>query len=127
MLSLLSTWLSACNYKFPNAPTVVTGRVVDELGIPAEGIALTLSGIKKKGVSPIPTFDERTKTDSDGRYTLSHVVTSGTDFVEFVPATGTKYIPYIERDGQYEILGSFVIRSNDYGTSKTVNLQIRKP
>lgn len=127
LLGLLPAWLAACNDKFPSAPTVVTGKVVDEFGMPAVGIELTLSGIKKKGVSPIPTFEERTQTDRNGEYRLSHVVPSGTDFVEFVPATGTKFIPYIERDGQYEILGSFVIRSSDYGKIKTVNLQVRKP
>ncbi|GHB72704.1 hypothetical protein GCM10007390_28500 [Persicitalea jodogahamensis] len=126
LLGLLPAGLAACNSKFPSAPTVVMGKVVDENGMPVMGIELTLGGIKKKGVSPIPTFDVRTETDRNGEYRLSHVVPSGTDFIEFVPATGTKYIPYIERDGQYEILGSFVIRSSDYGTNKTVNLQVRK-
>lgn len=127
LLGSLPIWLAACKGKFPSAPTVVTGKVVDENGLPAEGIELTLVGNKKKGVSPIPTFDERTKTDSDGKYTLSHVVSSNTDFVVFRIDTGTQYIPYIERDGQYEILGSsIIIQQKNYGKTKTINLQVRK-
>lgn len=127
LLGLLPAWLAGCKSKFPSSPTVVMGKVVDETGTPAEGIELTLSGIKKKGVSPIPTFDERTKTDSDGNYKLSHVVTSGTDFIEFNLPPALKYIPYIDYDGRYEILSSpLTILPKEYGKTKIVNLQIRK-
>ena len=129
LLALLPVWLGACKGKFPSAPTVVIGKVVDENGLPAEGIELTLVGNKKKGVSPIPTFNERTETDSDGKYILSHVVSSTTDFVVFDISTSNKYIPYLDKDqdGQYEILGaSLTIQPEEYGKTNTINIQIRK-
>lgn len=129
LIYLFPVWCAAaCKSGLPSAPTVVEGNVVDENGVPVEDVELTLSGIKRKGVSPIPTFDERTKTDSDGSFELSHVVTSDTDFVVFEIATGTKYIPYINLDGQYEVLSSsLIILPREYGKTKIVNLQVRKP
>ncbi|WP_373512789.1 hypothetical protein [Persicitalea sp.] len=117
----------ACKGKFPSSPTIVTGTVVDEAGVPVKGIELTLSGTRVKGFSPIPTFDEDTETDSAGRYKLSYVVGRNTDFVEIAIVTNNKYFTYVKRDGRYEILtSSFTLQHKEYGKTKNVNFQIKK-
>lgn len=50
LLGLFPAWLAACKGKFPSAPTVVTGKVVDEDGLPVKDIKFTLEGNKRKGI-----------------------------------------------------------------------------
>lgn len=129
LLGLLPAWLAACKGKFPSTPTVVTGKVVDENDKPVEGIELILTGIKQKGLSPIPIFEDTAETDKDGKYTLSHIVTQSTDRVEFyLREDGYKYIPFINTGTQYELQAApLTINKDEYGSTKTVNFQIRKP
>ena len=67
--------LQACQRRLPSAPTVITGKVIDENNMPVEGFMFSFSGIDKKNlINGLPTFLERQKTDRKStRLNSSHV------------------------------------------------------
>lgn len=127
LLGLLPAWLAACKDKFPSAPTVVTGKVVDENGLPVKGVKFTLDGNKRKGITLIPTFREESVSDEDGVYSLSSVVSKSTDVVFLNVFDGTLNIDYKYDPGVYmPVASEIIIRQKDYGETITINFQIKK-
>ncbi|HEV7347807.1 carboxypeptidase-like regulatory domain-containing protein [Telluribacter sp.] len=117
--------LIACQNNFPSTPTVATGKIVDENEMPLEGVSIHLYGFKVKGFSPIPTFEERTKTDKDGTYRLSYVVPRGTHEVRVFPEVNLLIKQGI--NGRYEkVTAPTRVPSEDYGKKLIYNFQIIK-
>lgn len=126
--------LISCEQKLPNVTTIVTGKVVDEQGKPVEGVVFQLNGLKKKGISPIPTFDAYSTTDSTGRFEIAHLITKETEQVYLDPASSTLYdlqrdyiFFYVLDDGSTSrVTASLRIPSDRYGKTTTVNYLMRK-
>ena len=126
--------LQACQRRLPSAPTVVTGKVIDENNMPVEGFMFSFSGIDKKNlINGLPTFLERQKTDKQGIYIISVVIPDGTNNIAFVVegyendyAKTSMIDLYIEKLGIYEPYGSVGEGPINYGKTNTFNFQIRK-
>jgi hypothetical protein len=118
--------VSSCGKdEFPSTPTVITGKVVDINDKPVEGIGLSFGGGYRKGLSIIPTFDVRVKTNKDGIYRIEKVVPDGTDDASFLP-DGIPPLSdiYLWKDNKYIIasgVGPIV-----YGETNTFNFQLRQ-
>ena len=136
-LSILPlTLLQACQRSLPFAPTVVTGKVIDENNMPVEGVRLAFSGAEVKGISPIPTFRVEADTNKAGVYSLSQVVPNGTSFTNFSPLSyknsfffsgQEEYIILVLKNGIYQEMKDRIgIQREDYGKTNTFNFQIRK-
>jgi hypothetical protein len=108
--------------EFPSTPTIITGKVVDENSMPAEGVKFRFSGFYLKGTSPIPTFGVDTETNKDGIYNVSYVVTNGE--AEFLPKEDSKFNIYVWKNNQYIIASG--VGSITLGETNTFNFQIRK-
>ncbi len=128
-------WMAvACKKSFPSTPTVVTGKVIDENGLPVEGVEFQFSGIYKKGFIAIgTTFDLTTQSDKDGIYKFSQIVPSNTDGADILPQSNTKFdLEFVYQillflNGKYVIIGNPIpIQRNQYGTTVIINFQIRK-
>ncbi len=122
----------SCDPKFPSAPTIFTGKVIDENNLPIEGMTLAMTGLRRASVSVIPTFDIETLTDKDGNFKLSYVVPKGTDFIEFLLEDSptikeSTHSYYIQRNGKYELLLSYEsYERSEFGKTITINVQIIK-
>ena len=139
MLRLLGlappVFLVSCrDAKVPSAPTIATGKVIDENDMPIEGVLLRMYGLKRQGLSATGTFSIDTLTGKDGNYTLSYVVPRGTDFVN-VSLEGTSTINYQTHDyyvqrngtGLYVTLGTKPeLLWEDYGKKTTINFHYKK-
>ena len=132
----LALLLQACQKSLPSAPTVVTGKVIDENNMPVEGVKLEFYGAERKGISPIPTFSVEANTNKAGVYSLSQVVPDGTSFTNLSPVSyknsfffsgQEEYIIFILENGIYkELIYKPPIQREDYGKTNTFNFQIRK-
>ncbi len=126
--------VAACEKGFPSTPTVVTGKVIDENGLPVEDFVFSFSGTHKKNIlNAVTTFSERNKTDKDGIYKFSVVIPQDTDFVEFVVEgyendfSRTSMVDlYIEKNSIYEIYRPIGTGPINYGSTNTFNFQIKK-
>ncbi|WP_025765330.1 hypothetical protein [Dyadobacter tibetensis] len=125
---------SSCKEKLPDAPTIVTGKVIDENGLPLEGAGLSFYGVDNRGWSGIPTFDLTIETDKDGTYRFSSIVPKDTDDVRLFSITTSKviidnqnYEVYLLLEGQYQPEASpYSIPRSDWGKSTILNYQFRK-
>lgn len=115
--------------ELPKTSTILTGKVVDENDKPVEGFELQFSGYYQKGTSSIPTFDEIGKTNKDGIYSISYVVSGG--LTTFLPGLNTKfnliadYDLYVWKENKYEFVGNSV-GPIVYGQTNTFNFQLIK-
>ncbi len=124
--------LTSCgDPKVPSAPTIATGKVIDENNMPIEGVSIGMFGLERRGVSAIATFDIDALTDKDGHYSLSFVVPRGTDFVK-VSAEGNSIFSdrthniLFQRGGIYEEGDDYELHIESYGKTNTVNYQFIK-
>jgi hypothetical protein len=126
--------LQACKKSFPDAPTIVTGKVIDENNMPVEDFFFSFSGIQKNNIiNGVPTFSERKKTNKQGIYIFSVLISSDTDNISFVPEGYENDFPktsmvelYIEKIGIYEPYAKVGEGHIQYGQTNTFNFQIRK-
>ena len=124
----------ACKEKLPSTPTIVTGKIIDENGLPLEGAGLDMAGIKWKGFTPIPTSGVTTESDKDGIYRMSLVVPEGTGDLSILPYSTNKvpignqgYAHYIFLNGHYTQLGApHEIPRSDWGKTTKHNYQFIK-
>ncbi|MEA5426845.1 hypothetical protein [Arcicella lustrica] len=130
VLGVLPPILFSCGKdEFPDRPTIITGKVIDENNMPVVGLKFQFSGYYLKGLSPIPTFDATEETNKDGIYTISYIVTNGQ--TEFLPESNTnydlmtKYNIYVWENNQYEQVGN-PVGPIIYGETNTFNFQLRK-
>lgn len=134
-LSILPVALmQACQKSFPSTPTIVTGKVIDENNLPVEGVEFQFSGIYKKGISGGgSTFNLRTQSDKDGVYRFSQVIPDATDDASIKVESNAKfdfnfkYQVLFFFNGKYDDTGSLIpVQQSAYGTTVTLNFQIRK-
>ncbi len=128
--------LQACKKSFPDTPTIVTGKVIDENNMPVEGVVLEFAGTKPKGLSAISTFRIQVATNKEGIYSLSQVIPNDTSFSEFSPfsyknsfffSIQEKYMVLFFKNGTYkEMTDRLPIQREEYGGTVTFNFQIRK-
>lgn len=128
-LTLLSGLLS-CN-SVPSAPTVITGKFIDENEQPIVGYIVSMDGAKQQGVSATGTFSVTDTTDQNGNYTLSHVAGKSDDYITIgflgnTPATTIIHQIYVERDGIYKKLSSIFFHRDDYGKTHIRNFKLVK-
>ena len=115
--------------EFPSTPTVITGKVIDENNKPVEGFELQFSGYYQKGTSPVPIFDETGKTNNNGIYSISYVVSGGQ--TTFLPGLNSKfnlvanYDLFVWKDNKYEFVGN-PVGPIVYGQTNTFNFQLIK-
>ncbi|PWJ59666.1 hypothetical protein CLV98_102500 [Dyadobacter jejuensis] len=125
---------ASCKEKLPTSPTIVTGKIIDENGLPLEGAGLGLSGINWEGFNPIPTFTMTTESDKEGNYKFSQVVPKDTEVVNILPRSTDKvpignqgYAHYIILNGSYKQLGApYDIPRSQWGKTITLNYQFIK-
>lgn len=122
--------LSSCEKdEFPSTPTILIGTVVDENDKPIEGFELQFSGYYQKGISSIPSFDVNEKTNKDGIYYISYVVSGGqTTFLPGLNPTFNlvaKYNLYVWKSNKYEFVGN-PVGPIVYGQTNTFNFQLIK-
>lgn len=132
-LALPLLFASSCKEKLPAAPTTVTGKVIDENGLPLEGAGFSFGGVDNRGFSGVPTFDLTTETDKDGSCQFSYIVPRDTDEVEILPRStqkvkyDTDYEAYIFLKGNYiQVSSPHSILRSDWGKSTVLNYQFRK-
>lgn len=133
-LSIYSIVGISCERKLPNVNTIVNGKVIDEKGKPVAGIVLALDGMKKKGLSPIPTFDVYSTTDSTGRFEISHLVTDETEQVYLRVDNSALYnlqrdyiFFFVFDDGSSaRVSSSHRIQDDRYGKTTTVIYLMKK-
>lgn len=129
-LSILPSMLISCGKdEFPDRPTIITGKVIDENNKPIVGIQLVFGGYYLKGFSPIPTFDEIVETDKDGIYKISYIVPRGQAYLKPLGNTQydlvTFYDIYIWKNNSYEKMSSSAGQIIN-GETNTFNFQLRK-
>ena len=123
----------ACKEKLPTTPTIVTGKIIDENGLPLEGAGLRLTGVRDQGYSPVPIFSITVETDKDGIYKLSRLLPKETDQLSILPNPTDRvpvnvgfadYVTYIFLDGHYGQLGApYFIPRSEWGKTTTLNYQ----
>jgi hypothetical protein len=124
---------NSCKEELPEAPTIVTGQVIDENGLPLEGAGLSFYGVDNRGWSGVPTFDLTTETDKNGNYWFSYIVPKDTDDVRILSMTTSKviidnlnYQVFVLREGQYQLESSpYFIPRSDWGKTTIINYQFR--
>ncbi len=129
-LGILPPILISCGKdEFPDRPTIITGKVIDENNMPVVGLKFQFGGYYLKGISPIPTFSTTGETNKDGIYTISYVVTNGqTVFKPFSDTNynfNSQYNIYVWKNNQYEQVGN-PVGPIIYGETNTFNFQLRK-
>ncbi len=137
-LGLLPMLLQAasCKKRFPDAATIIKGRITDEQGNPVEGIRMVLAGTKPSSFSKTVTFEVRDDSDHNGEYLLSHVITKGSKtrvvdlFYEHnfdLPFSPTSYGLYTVEDNKLveQAIGFYIIGSDKYGKTTTINLHFK--
>ncbi|PWJ59664.1 hypothetical protein CLV98_102498 [Dyadobacter jejuensis] len=128
---------SSCKEKLLAVPMIVTGKVIDENGLPLEGAGLRLSGTNWKGFTPVPTFPSVTaESDKDGNYKLSQLIPNDTEVVSILPMSTDKvkvnagyndYITLVLTDGNYVQLGApYDIPRSQWGKTTTLHYQYKK-
>lgn len=127
---------ASCKEKLPSTPTIVTGKIIDENGLPLEGAGLRLSGTDVKGFAGAETFSITAESDKDGNYKLSQLIPKDTDRIGILSMSTDKvpkdqgfggYHPYIFLNGKYIELGApYDIPRSDWGKTITLNYQFIK-
>jgi len=130
VLGILPPILFSCGKdEFPDRPTIITGKVIDENDMPVVGLKLQFSGDYAKGLSLIPIFDVIGETNKDGIYTISHMVDYGqTTFLPFSDTNydlNSQYNIYVWKNNKYEQVGNPVGPIIN-GETNTFNFQLRK-
>ncbi|PWJ59668.1 hypothetical protein CLV98_102502 [Dyadobacter jejuensis] len=125
---------ASCKEKLPTSPTIVTGKIIDENGLPLEGAGLRLSGTDVKGFAGAETFSITTESDKDGNYKLSQIIPKNTDRISIlsrptdkVPTGNQGYAPHISRNNSFvlETAPRDIAREN-WGKTTTLNYQFIK-
>ena len=129
-LLLLPPLLQSCEKKYPNAETIIQGKIVDENDNPMEGVAFVFSGINKTSLlNSTGTFYQTTKSDKNGEFTISQIIPKKTDYID-LNFTGSQpqYRNYIFTNSTLKAYIPDAI-SNYITIGKTNNLkfQIKKP
>ena len=124
---------SSCKEEPPDVPTIVTGQVIDENGLPLEGAGLSFGGEDNRGFSGITTFGLTTETDKNGTFRFSYIIPKNTDDVSILPRSTQKvkydvdYEAYIFLNGNYtQVTSPHFIPRSDWGKSTIINYQFRK-
>lgn len=127
---------ASCKEKLPSTPTIVTGRIIDENGLPLEGAGLRLTGRKLEGYSGVQTFSITIESDKYGMYQLPKLVPKDTDQMSILPYSTNKvpldqgfggFHHYIFLNGKYSELGApYSIPRSEWGKTITLNYQFIK-
>ncbi len=126
---------ASCKEKLPSTPTIVTGKIIDENGLPLEGAGLRLTGRNIKGITAgYATFSIYVESDKEGMYRLSQLVPKETNEISILPYSTTKvpignqgYAHYIFLNGHYTQLGApYDIARSDWGETTYLNYQFVK-
>ena len=65
-------FLAACKKEIVIPPTIVTGKVTNESGLPVDGVEFLLFGVEKQDLfREVQTFNEKQTTNKDGTYKFS--------------------------------------------------------
>ncbi len=127
---------ASCKEKLPSTPTIVTGKVIDENGLPLAEAGLDLAGIKWDFVTPTTTKGVTKESDKDGFYELSLIVPEGTDELSLAPYS-TKKVPlnigvgdfvaylYIDQVST-KMTAPYTIPRSDWGKTTTLNFQFKR-
>lgn len=126
--------LLSCDKGFPDSPTIITGKVIDQDGEPIAGVAVGFIGKERASVSMVPTFEAMTNTQADGSYRIEQVVPDSTDSSNIgirrfpqVDIDTFGYIFFISVDGGTEReLTLYTVNEEKYGTAITVNFIVKK-
>ncbi len=127
---------ASCKEKLPTSPTIVTGKIIDENGLPLEGAGLRLSGTDVKGFAGTTTFSITTESDKDGNYKLSQIIPKNTDHISILSMSTDRvpkdqgfggYHPYVSRNSSFvpESAPRDIAREN-WGKTSTLNYQFIK-
>ena len=127
---------ASCEIKLPSTPTIVTGKIIDENGLPLEGAGLRLSGSQLKGFSGRDTFSIYMESGKEGMYRLSQLVPKETNAISILPYSTNKvpldqgfggYHHYIFLNEVYVELGApYDIPRSAWGKTTTLNYQFVK-
>lgn len=125
---------ASCEEKLPTSPTIVTGKVIDENGLPLEGAGLRLSGTDVKGFAGTTTFSITAESGKDGTYELSQIIPKNTNHISIlsmytdkVPTGNQGYTPYVFRNNGFvpEAAPVDIARQN-WGKITTLNYRFIK-
>lgn len=126
-LLLLPPLLHSCEKKYPDAPTIVTGKIVDENDKPMEGVDFSIEGVRLKGINPIPTFDVKTKSDKNGVYFLSQVIPKPTMTVTVSPYLYVGNVNHTKNNvGSASTTGIVGVSQSEWGKTILVDFKLIK-
>ncbi len=112
-------------------PTTVTGRVLDEKGMPAVGTKVSFFGRESKKNGIYITFDIVQSVSTDGSYNIVTIIPPKTDSVilriEFSDYNFFLYTFSIKVNGQLKSkTNSVKILAEHYGKETVVDFQLRR-
>ncbi|WP_149240747.1 hypothetical protein [Dyadobacter sp. 32] len=127
---------ASCKEKLPSTPTIVTGKIIDENGLPLEGAGLRLSGTDVKGFAGAETFSITAESDKDGNYKLSQLIPKDTDRIGILPRSTDKvplnigigdFVSYQLKNSSYDkVTAPHDIPSSEWGKTVTLHYQFKK-
>lgn len=131
VLGILPPILFSCGKdEFPDRPTIITGKVIDENDMPVVGLKFQFGADYAKSLFyRISIFNVIGETNKDGVYTISHMVDYGETI--FKPFSDTNYDLnsvyniYVWKNNKYEQVGNPVGPIIN-GETNTFNFQLRK-
>ncbi len=126
---------SSCKEKLPSTPTIVTGKIIDENGLPLEGAGLRLTGRNIEGITGgYATFSIYMESDKEGRYKLTQLLPKDTDEVTIASMSTSKIIVDNQNYEVYILEGTiyyletspYNIPRTSWGKATTLNYQFIK-
>ena len=123
---LWTTSFISCEKSLPGSPTIVKGNVVNEQSLPIAGVVVQFVGVRKKGLSAIPTFTIKDTTDLNGNIEFSKVIPGGADFAQIQPYTSNDFATYLLVNGKFLELGIVDMIPEQFGKTMIYNFQIKK-
>ncbi len=127
-LLLLPPLLQCCEKKYPNAETIIQGKIVDENDKPMEGVNFSFYGLQNPFKSSTFTFNLITKTNKNGEFTFSQVIPNGTVSADLsFSGFGLPYQGYILKDSKFVLYDpSLVFAYVTIGKTNNLKFQIKK-
>jgi hypothetical protein len=129
--------LEACKKEVVIPPTIVTGKVTDESGLPVDGVEFLFFGIEKQDLfREVHTFDEKQTTNKDGIYKFTISVPLNTQEFSLKvqsiknPIANNGIIIFIQDNSiwkEYFDIIKVIEKSIVKETVNTINFQLRKP
>ncbi|CAG4999820.1 hypothetical protein DYBT9275_02315 [Dyadobacter sp. CECT 9275] len=123
----------SCGKDFPDAPTIVTGEVIDEAGAPVSGVLFILLGTKNSGLGSVSIFKETDESGINGKFHIEKVIPNDSKTTELLPADnefytfGLTHNIFLKKGDQYIILGNSIpIVPDKYGMTLIYRFKVVK-